>query len=130
LCQEFSKITGVKVKFQVSPALERIDPKVEIAIYRILQESFNNISKYAEATDVSLDLYRKDNHIFVRVKDNGKGFDTDSVTKSKKAGGGFGLINMRERAELVGGKIEIKSSPGQGTELLLEINLDFFNNHL
>ncbi|HEY3252123.1 MAG TPA: response regulator [Ignavibacteria bacterium] len=130
LCQEFSKITGVKVKFQVSPTLERIDPKVEIAIYRIVQESFNNISKYAESSEVSLDLYRKDNHVYVRVKDNGKGFDPDNVTKNKKAGGGFGLINMRERAELVGGKVEIKSRPGQGTELLLEINLDFFNNHL
>jgi signal transduction histidine kinase len=129
LCQEFSKITGIKVKFQVSPTLERIDPKVEIAIYRIIQESFNNISKYAEATEVSLDIYRKDNCVFVRVKDNGKGFDPESVTKSKKAGGGFGLLNMKERAELIGGKVEILSSPGQGTELLLEINLDFFSNN-
>lgn len=130
LCQEFAKITGVKIKFQVSPTLERIDPKVEIAIYRIIQESFNNISKYAEAVDVSLDLYRKENKVFVKVKDNGKGFDPESVAKSKKAGGGFGLINMKERAELVGGKVDIKSKPGSGTELLLEINLDFFNNHL
>ena len=129
LCQEFSKITGIKVKFQVSPSLERIDAKVEIAIYRIIQESFNNISKYAEATEVYLDLYRKEKCVFVRVKDNGKGFDTESVTKSKKAGGGFGLMNMKERAELIGGKVEIISSPGQGTELLLEINLDFFSNN-
>jgi len=130
LCQEFSKITGVKFKFQVSPTLERIDPKVEIAIYRIIQESFNNISKYAESTEVSLDLYRKDNKVFVRVKDNGKGFEIDNISKNKKAGTGFGLINMKERAELVGGKAEINSKPGEGTELLLEINLDFFNNHL
>ncbi len=129
LCQEFSKITGIKVKFQVSPSLERIDPKVEIAIYRIIQESFNNISKYAEATEVYLDLYRKESQVFVRVKDNGKGFDTENITRSKQAGGGFGLLNMKERAELIGGKVEIISSPGQGTELLLEINLDFFNNN-
>ena len=128
LCQ-FAKITGIKVKFQVSPTLERIDPKVEIAIYRIIQESFNNISKYAESTEVSLDLYRKDNQVFVRVKDNGKGFDTENVTRTKKAGGGFGLLNMKERAELIGGKVEIISSPGHGTELLLEINLDFFSNN-
>ena len=129
LCQEFSKITGIKVKFQVSPALERIDPKVEIAIYRIIQESFNNISKYAESTEVSLDLYRNDKQVFVRVKDNGKGFDTEQVTKTKKAGSGFGLLNMKERAELIGGKVEIVSGPGIGTELLLEINLDFFSNN-
>lgn len=129
LCQEFSKITCIKVKFQVSPSLERIDPKIEIAIYRIVQESFNNISKYAEATEVSLDLYRRDTQVFVRVKDNGKGFDIDNVINSKKAGGGFGLLNMKERAELIGGKIEIISSPGNGTELLLEINLEFFSNN-
>lgn len=128
LCQEFSKLTGIKVKFQVSQLLERIEPKVEIAIYRIIQESFNNISKYAEATEVSLDLYRKENYVYVRVKDNGSGFDVDS-SKSKKTGHGFGLLNMKERAELVGGKVEILSTPGQGTEVLLEINLDFFQNH-
>lgn len=129
LCQEFSKITGIKVKFQVSPTLERIDPKMEIAIYRIIQESFNNISKYAEATEVSLDLFRTDDRVFVKVKDNGKGFDPFAMQRTRKAGGGFGLINMKERAELVGGKVEIDSQPGGGTEVSLEINLDFFNNN-
>jgi len=128
LCQEFSKLTGVKVKFQVSQLLERIDPKVEIAIYRIIQESFNNISKYAESTEVILDLYRKDNFVYVRVKDNGKGFDMKEAAKNKKMGTGFGLLNMKERAELVGGKVDIFSSVGQGTEVLLEINLNFFHN--
>lgn len=130
LCQEFAKITGIKVKFQVSPTLERIDPKVEIAIYRIIQESFNNISKYAEATEVSLDVHRDEEKVYVRVKDNGKGFDTENINQTKKTGGGFGLLNMKERAELVGGKVEIISSPGKGTELKLEIDLNFFtNNH-
>lgn len=128
LCQEFSKLTGVKVKFQVSQLLERIDPKIEIAIYRIIQESFNNISKYAEATEVILDLYRKENFVYVRVKDNGKGFDMNEAAKNKKMGRGFGLLNMKERAELVGGKVDIFSSIGQGTEVLLEINLNFFHN--
>ncbi len=128
LCQEFSKLTGIKVKFQVSQVLERIEPKVEIAIYRIIQESFNNISKYAEATEVSLDLYRQDNIVYVRVKDNGKGFDLENVAKNRKLGSGFGLLNMRERAELVGGKVDIITKPGEGTEMLMEVNLDFFHN--
>jgi len=128
LCQEFSKQTGIKVKFQVSQALERIEPKVEIAVYRIIQESFTNISKYAEANEVLLDLYRMDNVVHVRVKDNGKGFDMNNVTKDKKLGSGFGLLNMKERAELIGGKAEILSHPGEGTEILIEVNLDFFNN--
>ena len=64
----------------------------------------------------------------VRVKDNGKGFDILDVTKNKKLGSGFGLLNMRERAELIGGKLDIKSAPGEGTEMLMEVNLDFFHN--
>ena len=126
LCQEFSKLTGVKVKFQVSQLLDRINPKAEIAIYRIVQESFNNIIKYAEATEVYLDLLRKDSKVFVKVRDNGKGFDHDGVTKNKKTGSGFGLLNMRERAELVGGKFRIKSEPGKGTEVQVEMNLDIY----
>ncbi len=126
LCQEFSKLTGVKVKFQVSQLLERINPKAEIAIYRIVQESFNNIIKYAEGTEVSLDLYRENNRVFVKVRDNGKGFDHAEISKNRKAGSGFGLLNMRERAELVGGKFQIESEPGKGTEVLVEINLDIY----
>ena len=91
-----------------------------------MYESFNNITKYAEATEVFLDLLRKDNKVFVKVKDNGKGFDHDEVTKNKKADGGFGLLNMRERAELVGGKFRIKSETGKGTEVQVEINLDIY----
>ena len=130
LCQEFSKITGINVKLQISPDIGRIDPKMEIAIYRIIQESFNNISKYAEATEVSLDIFKADDKVYVKVKDNGKGFDPTIIQRNKKAGGGFGLLNMKERAELVGGKVEIGSVPGQGTEVSLEIDLNFFNNNL
>jgi len=129
LCQEFSKITGINVKLQISPDIGRIDPKMEIAIYRIIQESFNNISKYAEATEVFLDIFKVDDKVYVKVKDNGKGFDPTIIQRTKKIGGGFGLLNMKERAELVGGKVEIGSVPGQGTEVSLEIDLNFFNNN-
>lgn len=128
LCQEFSKITGVQIKFQVSQNMERLDPKVEIAIYRIIQESFNNISKYAEATEVILDIHQTDTHVFAKVKDNGKGFDRNGTSKNKKVGTGFGLMNMKERAELVGGKMEIDSTLGKGTQINLDINTKFFNN--
>ncbi|MGH2574854.1 MAG: response regulator [Ignavibacteria bacterium] len=126
LCQEFSKSNDIKIKFQVSQLLERINSKAEIAIYRIIQEAFTNISKYAEATEVSLDLCRKDNTIIVKVKDNGKGFEQDEFSKNKKTVSGLGLINMRERAELVGGKFQIQSSPGKGTEVIVEINLEIY----
>jgi len=127
LCQEFSKLTGIKVKFQVSQLVDRINPKAEIAIYRIIQEAFNNIIKYAQATEVSLDLIRNDNKVFVKVTDNGKGFDQEEISKNRKTiSSGFGLLNMRERAELVGGVFKIHSKPGKGTTVEIEINLDIY----
>lgn len=126
LCQEFSKLTGITVKFQVPQNLDRVDPKIEIAVYRIIQECLNNTSKYAEATEVVLDLDRKETLLFVRVKDNGKGFDMDAALKNKRVGSGFGLLNMKERAELVGGNADIITSPNNGTEVFLEVNLDYF----
>jgi signal transduction histidine kinase len=124
LSQEFSKLTNIKIKFQVSQLTERINSKAEIAIYRIVQESFNNILKYAKATSVTLDLFRKENRVYVIVKDNGIGFDMEEISQNRQSGGGLGLINMRERAELVGGKLNINSALGKGTEVIVEINLD------
>ncbi len=128
LCQEFSKLTGIQIKFQVSQNMERLDPKVEIAIYRIIQESFNNVSKYAEASEIILDLHQAGDNVVAKVTDNGIGFDRNGKAKNKVVGTGFGLMNMKERAELVGGKMEIESALGKGTKINIEINTKFFNN--
>ena len=82
-------------------------------IFRIVQEGMNNVSKHAQASNVSVRLYPEDEKIILEIRDDGVGFDLNSKT----AGEGFGLNSMRERALLSGGDMLIDSQPGQGTRL-------------
>ena len=83
----------------------------QLAIYRILQEQLTNVQKYAGASAVEINIWHLDKEIHLQVKDNGNGFD---VTKKKE---GIGLKNIRMRAQMLNGKVEIISSPGKGCEV-------------
>ena len=87
---------------------------VKIAFYRIAQEAFNNISKYAQATHVNVVLESVPNKCKLLIQDNGIGFDLDSVNTEK-----LGLKIMQERAESIGADLTVKSSPDQGTKVSL-----------
>ena len=94
-----------------------LDAQKELIIFRIIQEAFNNIIKHASAHKVNLELYYNTNHIEITVKDDGKGFDPQHVsTKS-----GAGISNMKTRAKVFSGKVEIKSNLGLGTKVLISI---------
>ncbi|MFC1765385.1 PAS domain S-box protein [Planctomycetota bacterium] len=88
-----------------------------ILLYQSVRELIINIIKHAQATEVTVDIKTQSNNIAVSVKDNGIGFDINRVEMSKA--GGFGLFNIRERLQYVGGRFEIQSSPGQGTCITL-----------
>jgi PAS domain S-box len=85
-----------------------IDDKLKLAIYRIVQEQLNNIIKYAKATTILISLKHDDDKVLLTIKDNGVGFDTS------RSSTGIGLINIRTRASLFKGKLDITSSPGNG----------------
>jgi signal transduction histidine kinase len=87
---------------------------VKLAIYRIAQESFNNIAKHAEANQVFLDMRSDPDYVKLSISDNGRGFDLNDVPEDK-----LGLSIMSERAEEVGADLEVISSPGQGTQVTL-----------
>jgi signal transduction histidine kinase len=87
---------------------------VKINLYRMIQEGLQNINKYSEATEASIEITRKENIIQLIIKDNGKGFDTEA------ARGGIGLKNLSERAASLNGTISIKSTPGSGTVLEID----------
>jgi signal transduction histidine kinase len=93
----------------------RLDPELEIAVYRLVQESLTNAVKHARAETVTVRLRQEKATIVVTVSDDGSGFDT------RRADGGFGLIGMQERVELVGGRLAIDSTPGQGTTVRAEL---------
>jgi signal transduction histidine kinase len=90
-------------------AATRLVPDIENAIYRLVQEALTNIVKHSGADQVSITVRESNGNVSVDVGDNGSGFDVTSAT------GGFGLVGMRERAELAGGKLVIASARGDGT---------------
>lgn len=96
---------------------ELISIEIQTALYRILQEQMNNIFKHAAADTVEIDVMVLENTISLRIADNGKGFDTKSVSK------GIGLGNIKRRAEMNGGKFSCYSIPEHGCEVMVSIPL-------
>ncbi|HMV48437.1 MAG TPA: two-component regulator propeller domain-containing protein [Blastocatellia bacterium] len=107
---------------QISADIEALDglftPEAEISLFRIVQESVNNIVKHAQATKAYVEIWREDGHLRATVRDNGCGFD---LTASKS--GGLGLTGIVERVRTLGGTHTINSAPGEGTTLNIRIPL-------
>jgi PAS domain S-box-containing protein len=117
--QEWSARHGVSAEVHTSGLLDdRLASEVETALYRIAQEALNNVAKHARAQRVELLLERRPDCVLLIVEDDGVGFDG-----SKPAAGrhGFGLVGMRERAALVGASLDIETTPGQGTTILVRM---------
>jgi signal transduction histidine kinase len=118
LTQTFAEQTGLVVDFESALADERLPPEVETAFYRIVQESLTNVVKHARASRVSILLTRKGRAVVAVVEDDGRGFDPGATRED-----GFGLVGMRERVALVDGRLQIESSEGAGTTLVVEVPL-------
>jgi signal transduction histidine kinase len=99
----------------------RLSPEIELALYRIIQESLTNIAKHARAKNVSIVVERKSRAVIAIVEDDGSGFDVRAVMESAQEESKLGLYGMRERAELVGGKLQIESTMGAGSSVFVEI---------
>lgn len=108
LAREYCERSGVAVHCALSPV--SLKATTELVIYRLVQESITNITKYAKAGDVWLSLSVHDSEVLVSVRDNGVGFDTTSPLHSA-----YGLVGMRYRVQAEGGTLSVVSSPGQGT---------------
>jgi signal transduction histidine kinase len=111
LCNELSQQHGFEVEFTHSPELGLIPHDEALCLYRIVQEALQNIIKHSGSRHASVELSSVANTINLRITDDGIGFDTSSVED------GLGLVSMRERLYLVGGKIVIDSRPSGGTRI-------------
>ena len=105
-----------RFEFVKEEALERMEPKVEEAIYRITQEALTNISKHSQTKSVRVELGRRGDSVHLEVRDWGVGF-----TPSKKSKDIHGLRGMAERARIVGGVCKIESTPGEGTRVVADL---------
>ena len=99
----------------------RLDPSVEITVYRVVQEALNNIRKHAEATKVDLYLSYNDDNIIVKIKDNGVGFDLTDTINNAISVGSLGLLGMKQRVDMLGGTIDIQTRHGKGTTIILTL---------
>jgi PAS domain S-box-containing protein len=123
-CKEFSEKTGLTVDFTCAGLTDRrFDFNTKTNLYRLVQESLNNSRKHAEASHITIKMLAAFPSIILRIEDDGKGFDIDKriaeITSEKR----MGLRSMEERVKLLGGKMTIHSSPGQGTKIYIEVPL-------
>ena len=121
-CDDFSKKTGLPIDFAYSETLKRrFDLDTEIYLFRLIQESLNNIWKHAHACQVKIELALASSTLTLRIEDDGKGFDVNKYLIPAQNDKRMGLRNMKERISLLGGEIRIQSSPSQGTKLFISV---------
>jgi signal transduction histidine kinase len=121
LSEQFSGRTGIKVHYHAHNITERLAAQTEISLYRIVQESLNNIAKHAEASEVNLQIIRHAGGVRLVIEDNGKGMSKPAADVRMTDKGGMGLVSMRERANSLGGILTIDSMPKSGTLITVEI---------
>lgn len=100
-----------------------LDPDVQVACFRIVQEALSNVAQHARAQHVTVELRRHDRELRLSVRDDGIGFDVDRARQSALRGASMGLLGMQERALLAGGRLEIQSVPGRGSEVRVRLPL-------
>jgi len=120
LISRANELYETKFRFDVFDFNERIDPKREKVLYRICQESLNNIIKHAQAKNATYQIYWQDCSVVLVIEDDGIGFDANAF-ESKGKYAGIGLIGMRERVLAFDGNFTINSEPGKGTEIIVEL---------
>jgi len=113
---------GVALRCEVGAAPRvRLPPEVEIAVFRICQEAINNITRHARAESVLIQLEAEDRRLRIEIEDDGAGFDPGGPGPSDRPH--YGLLGIRERAELLGGRATIDSAPGRGTRVEVVVPL-------
>ncbi|HEY7538274.1 MAG TPA: GAF domain-containing protein [Gaiellaceae bacterium] len=117
LTETWGGYTGISVNFAASLGEHQLSNEAATALYRIVQEALTNVVKHAHAENASVLLTRKNGMVVAVIEDDGRGFDPSESRQ------GFGIQGMRERVELLGGRLQVESAPGTGTTLVAEVPL-------
>jgi signal transduction histidine kinase len=113
-CRTFGDRAHVAVEFKRFGLEAQVPPEVQLTIFRVLQESLNNVAKHAQASRVKVELAFQPESLILKVADDGKGFSGGGVVP-----GHYGLVNLRERARRLAGEASVESAPGKGTTVTL-----------
>jgi two-component system sensor histidine kinase UhpB len=115
---QFTELTGIPVRRRIELPLPTLNPGAELAIYRVVQESFTNVARHAAARSVDLTVVSAGEALVVSVADDGKGMPAGGNAE------GGGIRGMRERALLVNGRLDVRSVDGTGVAITLTVPLD------
>ena len=123
---DWAALSGLAVDFDSQGVTEqRLAGELETTLYRIAREALTNVLRHAEAKRVSILLQRRAADVSLIVEDDGRGFDAAAMLQAPACQGKLGLLGMQERATLAGGSVQIESSPGAGTTVLVRLPLAF-----
>jgi signal transduction histidine kinase len=109
---------GSKIDFRSKVTFKRLAPVLENVVYRIVQEGLTNARNHSKSEKINIALTQRDDRLLIEIRDWGIGFDPKGVPENR-----FGLEGVRERARLLGGRSQIRSKPGEGTSIVVELPL-------
>jgi signal transduction histidine kinase len=115
LVSQLAQSQGIDVNLKIEGNPKDLPNDMEVAIYRILQETLNNIRKHARATEVNVLVQFTRRHVKLKVQDNGVGFKMPEAITDLASNGSFGVMGLHERAQLFGGKVTVESNTNKGT---------------
>lgn len=115
--EAYKEQNGMDIRLISSGMEQRLEPYLEVMIFRAIQELLANAVRYSQASQVKVQIDASDTAVRVSVEDNGRGFDVDTIGEQ----GGMGLKVIRDRVEMLGGRIDVHSVIGQGTHILFQI---------
>ncbi len=121
--KSFTAQTGIRVSLTAYAAVERLNGDQRTVLYRVAQEALTNIARHAHATRAEVKLQKLPRHLCLKIQDNGRGFQAGRLVQARQHTR-LGLLGMRERVQMVGGRLTIKSTPGKGTTILAQIPLN------
>ncbi len=122
-CSEIQRRHGLEVEFSSDMNGPKIPDRIEASLYRIVQEGLGNIVKHAKAKRASVDIVQHHQNISLKITDNGQGFDPGELPAWQSQRHCSGILNMKERAAMLGGSFHLASAPGEGAVLTFEIPL-------
>ena len=118
--KKFKKDTGLQVSLSAAAAVEQLDNARRTVLFRVAQETLNNVARHANASQVTVSIRKLPSAVCMEIHDNGKSFDVTRVLLDGKTRR-MGLLGMRERVEMVGGTFRVESLPGKGTTVHAQI---------
>jgi signal transduction histidine kinase len=121
LARETGQAIGIAVEFQRQGVEKRLDPTIELALYRMAQEALSNIARHARARHATLSISFIPTSTVIQIVDDGVGFQVPENPSEYAPSGHFGLLGLHERAELIGATLQISSSAGKGTSLTVTL---------